>query len=39
MLDVDGGENVDARLQQFVDVLPAFGMAGAGRVAVGQFVH
>ena len=39
MLDVQGGEHVDARGQQFVHVLPAFQVARAGHVAVGQLVH
>ncbi len=39
MLDVDGGDHVDAGLEQLLDVLPALGVAGAGHVAVGQLVH
>ncbi len=39
MLNVDGGEHVDAGIQQLFNILPAFGMARAGRVAVRQFVH
>ncbi|KWV74079.1 hypothetical protein PFL603g_02993 [Pseudomonas fluorescens] len=39
MLDVDRGEHVDAGSEQLLDVLPAFFMAAAGRIAVGQFVH
>ncbi|MNI41835.1 hypothetical protein D3C73_960990 [compost metagenome] len=39
MLDVDRGEHVDAGGEQFLDVLPTFGMTTAGRIAVGQFVH
>jgi hypothetical protein len=38
VLDVDGGEHVDAGVKQFVDVLPAFRVAGAGDVGVGEFV-
>ncbi|MNO66343.1 hypothetical protein D3C76_571290 [compost metagenome] len=39
MLDVDRGVHVDARGQEFLHVLPAFGVAAAGGVRVGQFVH
>ena len=39
MLDVEGGPHVDAGAEQFFHVLPAFGVARAGHVAVGQFVH
>ena len=38
MLDVDGGPDIDARLEQFLHVLPALGMAAVGRVAMGQFI-
>ena len=38
MLDVEGGEHVDAGIAQFLDILPAFGMAAAGGVGVGQLV-
>ena len=38
MLDVERGPDVDAGRQQFVDVLPALGMAAAGHVGVGVFV-
>ena len=38
MLDIDGGENVDPRIQQLFDVLISLGMAAARRIAVGKFV-
>lgn len=38
VLDVDGGEDVDAGVEDLTDVLPAFGMAGAGGVGVGELV-
>ena len=38
VLDVDGGEHVDAGRQQLFHILPALGMARAGRVGVGQLV-
>ena len=39
MLNVEGGVNVDAAVQQFHHVLPALGVAGPLHVGVGQFVH
>ena len=39
VLDVDRGVDVDAGGEQLLDVLPALGVAGAGRVGVGQLVH
>jgi len=39
VLDVDGGDDVDARPQQFLHVLPALLVAGAGHVGVRQLVH
>jgi hypothetical protein len=39
VLDVHGGEDVDAGLQQLLDVLPALGVAAARVVGVGQLVH
>ena len=39
MLDVERGEHVDARVEQFAHVLVALGMARAGRVGVRQFIH
>lgn len=39
MLDVDRGEYVDSGVAQRLDILPAFGVAGSGRVGVGQLVH
>ncbi|PBJ15270.1 hypothetical protein BSG18_57610 [Pseudomonas ogarae] len=39
MLDIDGGVDIDASREQFLNVLPALGMATAGGIAVGQFVH
>ena len=38
VLDVDGGEDVDAGGEQFLHVEPAFRVAAAGRVGVGEFV-
>ncbi len=38
MLDIDGGIDVDAAGEQFLDVEVAFRVAAAGRVGVGQFV-
>ena len=38
VLDVDGGVDVDAVVQQLLDVEVAFGMAAAGRVGMGQLV-
>ena len=38
MLDVERGPDIDAGRQQFVDVLPALGMAAAGHVGVGIFI-
>ncbi len=39
VLDVDRGVDVDAGGEQLLDVLPALGVAAAGCIAVGQFVH
>ena len=39
MLDVDGGVDIDAGLQQLLDILPALGVARAGRVGMRQLVH
>ncbi|MNP59669.1 hypothetical protein D3C76_1546790 [compost metagenome] len=39
MLDVDRGVHVDARGEQFLNVLPALFVSAAGGVGVGQFVH
>ena len=38
MLDVDGGVDVDAGIQQLLDVLVALGMAAARNIGVGQLV-
>ena len=38
MLDIERRPDVDAGGQQFVDILPALGMAAAGHVGVGKFV-
>ncbi|BFO16015.1 hypothetical protein SHKM778_24030 [Streptomyces sp. KM77-8] len=38
VLDVDGGEHVDAGGEEFLHVLPASGVAGAGGVGVGELV-
>ena len=39
VLDVERGEHVNARVEQFGHVLPAFRMARAGRVRVREFIH
>ena len=39
VLDVDGGQDVDPGVEEFFDVLPAFGVAAAGNVGVRVFVH
>ena len=39
MLDVDRGQNIDAGVEQFLDILPAFRMPAARGVAVREFVH
>lgn len=38
MLDVDGGEDVDAGVEEFEDVFVAFAVFAAGDVGVGEFV-
>ena len=38
MLDIDRRRNVDARIQQFLDILPALGMAASRSVAVSKLV-
>lgn len=38
VLDVDRGQDVDARVEQFLDVLPAFGVPAARHVGVGELV-
>ena len=39
VLDVQRGEHIQAGVEQFHHVLPAFGMARFGGVGVGEFVH
>jgi hypothetical protein len=39
MLNVNRGENIDTGFQQFFNILPAFGVARAWRIAVRQLVH
>ncbi len=39
MLHVEGGKDVNARLKQLIDILPALRVAGAGGVGVGQLIH
>ena len=39
VLDVERGENINARVEQFQHVLIAFGMARFRRVGMGEFVH
>ena len=38
VLDVERRPDVDARVEQFFDILPALGMAAVGRVGVGELV-
>ena len=38
MLDVDGGVDVDAGAQEFLDILIPLGVAAARRVGVGELV-
>jgi hypothetical protein len=38
MLDVDGGDDDDAGVEQLLDVLPPFGISRAGDVGVGELV-
>ena len=38
VLDVDRGVDIDAGLEQFLHVLPAFGVAFTGQVGMGEFV-
>ena len=38
MLDIDGGVDIDTGIEQFLDILIAFGVAAAGRVGVGEFI-
>ncbi len=39
MLDVQRGPDVDAGVQQVFHILPALGVAAAGHVGMGIFVH
>ena len=39
VLDIHGGEHVNAGVEQFDDILVTLGVAGAGDVGVGQLVH
>src|SRR5215469_6847391 len=39
MLDVEGGPDVNAGGEQFLDVLPSLGMATPGYIGVGKFVN
>ncbi len=39
MLNIDCGENVDAVVQQFLDILPALRMPAARRVGVRELIH
>ena len=38
VLDIDGGVDVDAVGQQFLDIEIALGMAAAGRIGMGEFI-
>ena len=39
MLNIDGGVDVDAAAEQFLDIEVALGMTTAGRVGMGELVH
>ncbi len=39
MLDIERRPHVEAGVEQFLDILPALGMAAVRRIGVGQFVH
>jgi len=39
VLDVDRGIDADPAIEQLFDILPAFGMARAGNIGVGQFIN
>ena len=39
VLDIHGGEDVDARCQNLLDIEIALGVAAAFRVGVGQLIH
>ena len=39
VLDVQGREDINAGVQQFEHVLVTFGVAGAGRIGVGELIH
>ena len=38
MLDIERRPNVDAGVEQFLDILPAFGVTAIRRIGVGEFV-
>ncbi len=39
MLDIQRGEHINARVEQFVHILPALGVPRAGRVGMREFIH
>jgi hypothetical protein len=39
MLYIDGAIDINARVEQFSDILPAFGVARAVDIGVRQFIH
>ena len=39
VLDVYGGKHVDTGIEKLFDILPAFGVARAWRIAVRQFIN
>ncbi len=39
MLDIERRPHVDAGVEQFLDILPALGMAALRRIGVGELVH
>ena len=38
MLNIEGSVNIDSGIQQFFDVLVAFGMARSGSIGMGIFI-
>jgi hypothetical protein len=39
VLDIEGGIDVDARIEQILHILVALGMPGSGGIGMGQLVH
>ena len=38
MLDIQRGVDIDTGIEQFLDILVAFGMPGTGNIGVGEFI-